>query len=180
MSQEAIKRRKMGVTVQFESHRNELARIYELEHDPEVLEYYDQPPPIELLYLAKSGRRNRHRYTPDFFVIRTHSAGWEECKVEPDLVKLSRESPNRYQKGVDSKWHCPPGEAYAAPFGFYFCICSDADINWIFQQNVIWLEDYFCSTCGLPDSLVIQTLVTTVKKQAGITLAELLDSSRGC
>ena len=44
---------KMGVTIQFESHRCELARIYELEHDPEVLEYYDQPPAIELIYFRK-------------------------------------------------------------------------------------------------------------------------------
>ena len=44
---------KMRGTIQFESHRNELARIYELEHDPDVLEYYDQPPSIELRPLAK-------------------------------------------------------------------------------------------------------------------------------
>lgn len=31
--------RKMGVTIQFESHKNELARIRELEHDAVVLEY---------------------------------------------------------------------------------------------------------------------------------------------
>jgi putative transposase len=36
--------RKMGVTIQFESHRVELAFIYQLEHDSSVLEYYDQPP----------------------------------------------------------------------------------------------------------------------------------------
>jgi hypothetical protein len=30
--------RKMGVTIQFESHRVELAGIYEMEHDAEVLE----------------------------------------------------------------------------------------------------------------------------------------------
>ena len=35
--------RKMGVTIQFESHRVELAGIYEMEHDAEVLEFYDQP-----------------------------------------------------------------------------------------------------------------------------------------
>jgi hypothetical protein len=34
----------MGVTIQFESHRVELAFIYQLEHDSSVLEYYDQPP----------------------------------------------------------------------------------------------------------------------------------------
>jgi hypothetical protein len=33
----------MGVTIQFESHRVELPFVYEAEHDPQVLEYYDQP-----------------------------------------------------------------------------------------------------------------------------------------
>ena len=36
--------KKMGVTIQFESHRVELAAIYEMEHDAHVLEYFDQPP----------------------------------------------------------------------------------------------------------------------------------------
>lgn len=43
--------RKMGITIQFESHRVELARIYELEHDPGVLEYWDQPPSFKLEYI---------------------------------------------------------------------------------------------------------------------------------
>jgi hypothetical protein len=33
--------KKMGVTIQFESHRVELPAIFELEHDQSVLEYYD-------------------------------------------------------------------------------------------------------------------------------------------
>ncbi len=49
--------RKMGVTIQFESHRVELAFVYEMEHDPAVLEYYDQPPSIPLAYEAANGRR---------------------------------------------------------------------------------------------------------------------------
>ena len=32
--------RKMGLTIQFESHRVELPLVYEMEHDPAVLEYY--------------------------------------------------------------------------------------------------------------------------------------------
>lgn len=40
--------RKMGVTIQFESHRVELAGIYEMEHDAGVLEFYDQPIQIKL------------------------------------------------------------------------------------------------------------------------------------
>src|SRR5438132_6248560 len=61
--------RKMGVTIQAESHRNELAAIYAMEHDPHTLEYYDQPPPITLAYRAKSGRSVSVLHTPDFFVI---------------------------------------------------------------------------------------------------------------
>jgi putative transposase len=33
----------MGVTIQFESHTVELWAIYLMEHDPDVLEFYDQP-----------------------------------------------------------------------------------------------------------------------------------------
>ena len=35
--------RKMGVTIQFESHKVELWAIYAMEYDGQVLEYFDQP-----------------------------------------------------------------------------------------------------------------------------------------
>ena len=57
----------MGLTIQAESHRNELAGIYEMEHDPATLEYYDQPPPIKLIYPAKNGQSVGVLHTPDFF-----------------------------------------------------------------------------------------------------------------
>src|SRR5437763_15836733 len=59
--------RKMGVTIQAESHRVELAALYEYEHDPRTLEFYDQPPPIKLVYQAANGRRVGVRHTPDYF-----------------------------------------------------------------------------------------------------------------
>jgi hypothetical protein len=40
--------KKMGRTIQFESHRNELAAIFEYEHDKTVCEFYDQPSRIKL------------------------------------------------------------------------------------------------------------------------------------
>src|SRR5437870_4791324 len=110
--------RKMGVTIQAESHRNELASIYEKEHDPATLEYYDQPPPIKLVYLAKSGRRVGVLHTPDFFVLRTDSVGWEEWKMAEELERLAVAMPHRYQPGDDGRWHCPPWEEYARPLGF--------------------------------------------------------------
>lgn len=84
--------RKMGVAIQFESHRVELPFIYELEHDEDVLEFYDQPPPIKLDYQGKNGRKLGILHTPDFFVIRKNLAGWEECKTEEELKKLSQKA----------------------------------------------------------------------------------------
>ena len=78
--------RKMGVIMQAESSKNELAGVYEMEHDSAVLACYDQPPPMKLQYRAKNGRRMGVLHTPDYFVIPTDSLGWEEWKMEEDLV----------------------------------------------------------------------------------------------
>ena len=67
--------KKMGATIQFESHRVELAGIYEMEHDSSVREYYDQPAPIKLAYKTTTGRELGVWHTPDFFVIRDGEAG---------------------------------------------------------------------------------------------------------
>jgi hypothetical protein len=81
--------RKMGVTIQFESHRVELAGIYEMEHDVGVLEYFDQPSTIKLDYESPDGKRMGVLHTRDFFVIREKEAGWEEWKTEADLQRLT-------------------------------------------------------------------------------------------
>ena len=102
--------RKMGVTIQFESHSNELAAVLEYENDPDCLEFYDQPQPrLSLEYQAKNGRRLRVLHTADFFVLRRQSAGWVECKTEPDLLSLAARSPARFQHASNGSWHCPPG-----------------------------------------------------------------------
>ena len=48
--------RKMGVSIQFESHTVELWAIYTMEYDAQVLEFFDQPHQLELHYQGSSGR----------------------------------------------------------------------------------------------------------------------------
>jgi putative transposase len=88
---------KMGMSIQFESDRVELWAIYTMERDDDVLEYYDQSSRIPLSYRAKSGRRTTQWHTPDFFVLRRESAGWEEWKQERALDPLAESQPARYQ-----------------------------------------------------------------------------------
>src|SRR5208283_167903 len=96
--------RKMGVTIQFESHRVELAGIYEMEHDATVLEYFDQPPAIKLDYESVAGKRMGVLRTSDFFVIRRGEAGWEEWKAKEELRLLQAHNPNRCSSGSDEPW----------------------------------------------------------------------------
>ncbi|WP_107670688.1 DDE-type integrase/transposase/recombinase [Cyanothece sp. BG0011] len=164
---------KMGFTIQFESHKVELAHIYQLEHDEDVLEYYDQPPPIKLNYQGKNGRQLGVVHTPDYFVIRGNSAGWEECKTESELKKLSQKSPNRYVF-TDGKWRSPPGENYAQSLGLNYHLWSDNSINWILQGNLVFLEDYYrAENLTIPESTA-NIILEIVTSQPGITITELL------
>ncbi len=167
--------RKMGVTIQFESHRVELPFVYELEHDATVLEYYDQPPSIPLSYPAASGKRLSVMHTPDYFVIRQDSAGWEECKTSEDLEKLAVKSPSRYRRKGDSKWCCPPGEAYASEIGLYYCVRSSAEINWVLQRNLQFLEDYLRFDGASVTGFVDQAIKGAVQAEPGILLRDVLE-----
>jgi len=69
---------KMGVTVQFESHKVELWAILVMDRDPDVLEFYDQPHTFKLRYLRKSGKQMQsHSYTPDFLVLRRNAVAFD-------------------------------------------------------------------------------------------------------
>lgn len=169
--------RKMGVTIQFESHRVELAGIYEMEHDDSVEEFYDQPPSIRLDYLSAEGRHLGVMHTPDFFVIRRDTAGWEEWKTQEELVRLAQKSPHRYRLENGNRWRCPPGEEYADSLGLCYCVRSSGEINWVFQRNMQFLEDYLRSDSVSISSMVRERILAYVLAWPGLSLRALLEDS---
>lgn len=170
--------RKMGQTIQFESHTVELWAIYQMEHDPEVLEFYDQPPPFKIQYQNQNGRKIGHYHTPDFFVLRTTGAAWEEWKTETELKRLAQKYPSRYQKTETGHWHCPPGYAYAASFGLKYNVRNDTELNPIFTQNLMFLEDYFRFAANIPLSITEQ-IRSSVQVSPGTTIAATLATIPG-
>jgi putative transposase len=164
--------RKMGVTIQFESHRVELAAIYEWEHDLDVLEYYDQPPSFPLDYRSAKGRRIVVWHTPDYFVIRRHTAEWIECKTEDDLHRLTQHNPNRYAWDGE-RWQCPPGQAYASPFGLQYRVWSASGVNWVFQRNVQFLADYLHTEAVLVPPRICEQVIARVAATPGLSLQTL-------
>jgi hypothetical protein len=152
---------------------NELATIYRLEHNPDVVEFYDQPEVIKLSYLTKEGRRTGCLHTPDFFVLRRNTAGWEECKPKNKLLELAEEMPNRYVRTHTNDWDCPPGREHAEQLRFYYRVVSSASIDWTLQRNLVFLEDYYRTANSAVSEEAERELLTVTTSQPGISLAKL-------
>lgn len=170
--------RKMGVTIQFESHKVELPAIYMMEFDDNVLEYYDQPPSIKVVYYqSKNGKDKKmaYLYTPDFFVIEKNRAYWVEWKTEEQLIKLSQERPDRYFK-ENGQWMFAPGINYANELNLEFLVRSSSDINWKLQRNLTFLEDYIVKEY-VSDSQKISCIKEKILANPGLTLLELIQSA---
>jgi transposase InsO family protein len=177
---------KMGTTIQSESRTAEKPGIrifYEYDHmiesrsEAPVLEYYDQPEQIVLKYVSLTGRAVTAWHTPDFFVIREDGAGWEEWKTEVELVQLAQKQPARYQQDEDRQWHCPPGEIYAAQFGLYYRLRSNAEVNWILFSNLEFLHEYLVAEAICLESGAMDVLLNDVGQQQGMKLAVLLQET---
>ena len=164
---------KMKLVIQAESHTVELPVLHLLEHDPDVLEFYDQPEGIRLRYKTIDGRSATAQHTPDFLVIRTGSAGWIECKQEEELRKLAKTHPNRYYREADGVWRCPPAEAIAEERGLTYEIYSSDQIDWILQRNFDFLDDYLrYDREEVPDEIA-RWVRQAVEASPGILLGDL-------
>ena len=168
--------RKMGKTIQFESHKVELPGIEEYEEDSDVLEYYDQPYQFTLEWKSSSGKIVRASHIPDFFVLRTECAGFEEWKPETRLEKLAAKQPQRYVYTEDGRWQNLPALAYAEKLGLYYRIRLDTEIDWIKYRNRLFLKAYTQPLHQL-DSVRSGQILEMVRSHPGITYWELLNSS---
>jgi putative transposase len=165
---------KMRCIIKAESAKVEFAFLLEAEHSDDVLEFFDQPPPIPLEYRDRRNHVQRPLHTADYFVFRSHSAGYEECKPVEKLIQLAQTHPNRYLLDDRGQWRCPPGEAFAAKYGLTYRVRSSDQINWAAQENWLYLEDYYSDldTLLVPDA-DLTMLYQIVDDSPGITLAHL-------
>src|SRR6266536_3129160 len=164
---------KMGTSIQFESEHVEFWAIYTMERDDDVLEFYDQSSRIPLSYRAKSGCKTTQWHTPDFFVLRRESAGWEEWKPSQSLDRLSVKQPARYQQAETGQWICPPGEIYAKQLGLAYRLRSSAEFRPLEIQNLKFLQDFWAHE--VPPNPEQEALVLAhIHAHPGIPLSDLL------
>lgn len=166
--------KKMQCIIKAESAKVEFAFLLQAEHDDDVLEVWDQPPPIPLEYLDRRNRLQRPFHTADYFLFRSQECGWIECKPTQELVKQAVTRPHRYQLDAQGQWRCPPGEAFAHKYGLTYRVWSSDQIRWAAQDNWLYLEDYFqdLERLTVPEA-ALEHLRTIVEAQPGILLANL-------
>lgn len=165
--------RKMGFGIQCESRHNELAAITLMEHDPTILEYYDQPERITLTYQGPQ-KRVSVRHTPDFFVLREDGAGWMECKMEDALLRFAEQHSQRYVRADDGTWTCPPGIAYAQTVGLSYWLRSSRETNQVYFENLRFLEEYLIGTHAVVHPERVTAIRSLAMHQPGMSLRDLL------
>lgn len=92
------------------------------------------------------------------------------------MLKLTVESPNRYVL-IDGKWHCPPGEEFAQNYGLKYWLKSSAEINWILQRNLNFLEDFLLDSKAEVSLKSSESILEAVKCKPVICLLDLLKNN---
>ncbi|MGA8731850.1 MAG: TnsA endonuclease N-terminal domain-containing protein, partial [Terracidiphilus sp.] len=132
--------KKMRCGIFFES-LGEYSLILRLEHDPDVIAFFPQPPSMLLRYAGPTGKGTRAQHTPDFFVITRKGFGWIEVKPDDELEKYEGNQSERF-KEVNRVWICPPGMAYASQFGFTYDVHTSSSIHPNFVRNARFVKSY--------------------------------------
>ena len=114
-------------------------------------------------------------HSPDYFVLRQDCAGWVECKTSEDLEKLVVSTPNRYLRDGNGVWRCPPGEGHASTLGLDYRVWASAEIDWILQRNIQFLEDYLRCDPASAAGFVDPAIKGVIEAKPGILLRDLLD-----
>jgi putative transposase len=110
--------------------------------------------------------------------LRSSGACWEEWKTVDELERLALKYPGRYQKTASGEWRCPPGEIHAETWSLKYSVRTDAQLNSVFTQNLMFLEDYFGFNANIPAS-VSERILQSVQTAPGTTIAAMLASVPG-
>ena len=168
--------RKMGRTIQFESHSVELrAILVKYEYDSDCLEYWDQPFTIgSLVYEGKNEKKVRSKHTPDFLVVTRHGIFVDEWKPEHKLLALEEKGGSRFRREGEGTWRFPSAERWCEERGFAYRVRLDKELDRFLVQNVDYLRDYLNPKAAPPTPDALHRIEELVRPNPWISLKALL------
>ncbi|MAH06603.1 MAG: hypothetical protein CL561_13695 [Alphaproteobacteria bacterium] len=126
---------KMGHTAQAESGTGEYAAVYEYVYSRDVLEHWDQLPPVKVKGLNKNGRSSAWTIRSDFLVLYTHGVEVHEIKADSVIEKNLAQGHPAWGRDESGEIHYYPAEEYYADLGIRFRIRPVSSFNKTLLSN---------------------------------------------
>jgi len=127
--------KKMGMTIQTESHTAEFLFAIEWEYDDSIIEFWDQPAPVSIKRTYKNGSKRAGSYTADFLLITTTGPCVVEVKTGKNINTLCEKKPVDWLM-IDDEPHFIPAENIFRELDLPYSVLSSAQLNAIRAQNL--------------------------------------------
>lgn len=130
--------------------------------------------PVNISYQEGFALMNPHADPRGFdfpFAVVAHEVA-HQWKPEQELKRLAEKSPQRYQRDEAGRWRCPPGESSAGQIGLYYRLRTSDGINWIWQRNIQFLEDYLRNDRPAMNAAACAMIGALVTDQWGLRLSD--------
>lgn len=119
--------------------------MFALDHifDSRTLGYLNQPPPINVKYVGRNGKKVRGRYTPDSLVLHFDRGVYlEEYKSASDRPDLLTKHPGKYAIAPDGSVYSSPIESELKALGIKFGVRFSDEIDPVGHSNRVFLLSY--------------------------------------
>lgn len=170
--------RKMGRTIQAESHTCELPALWHWEFDPHTREFWDQPAAVPLPITRRDGIRSTELKRADFLLLQDDFVGWVECKPKEWLTRRIAAGDANFVEGEDG-FHYRPGEEFARQWGMQYVIRLDQDNNPTLVENLQILDDFLVDPPRVVSQPLRELALARLAQTGWLTLAALVRDTPG-
>lgn len=129
---------KMQASVSTESRSGELAYAIHLDHDDDVVAFYEQPACIQIRITDKNNRKRRVYYTPDFLVLFHHGARVIEVKPLSKLRNFIKTRPLDWYSQDEQFIYRPAKESFDR-IGLSHEVVSSDELGKVYTANLLLL-----------------------------------------
>lgn len=136
----------LGETRDYESRSGEAAhfRKWDLDAD-KIIEYWAQPPSIEIYRHDSIGRKIFGQYTPDALLIRPDAIRVVEIKPEGKIKRRIGKYPNDW-KEENGRFDFLPASAHFARIGLQFQVLPNENISRVEWNNLGLIHQVICNS----------------------------------
>lgn len=163
---------KMGTSVNTESRTGELAFAVHLDHDPDVIGYYEQPPAVDCHRALRSGKSRLVTYRPDFLVLHKEGPCVVQIKPKDKLDELTERSSDWVFEG--ESYRDLAAERALSSLGLPHKVVCTSQLSRLRTANIALLLK--CLDEPHPDASLTSSCLTHLQDAGVMSLASLANA----